>query len=173
MKHRVRDVIDELRGRGFAKLCGVVTDDLLQRFQGAGKRLAQHNSEPWPAATKWFIDGEWRPAHFAGEGESANYFDCLGRDDGFDSALEEFLATPTIGQLLDEVVGVERRTWFLQLRWALPDTKEYLVHQDVYGELGLCVYLADHPDEHGAMVLWPGSHRWPRFLEAMPLAMPG
>jgi hypothetical protein len=31
------------------------------------------------------------------------------------------------------------------VRWAEPGGDEYVLHQDVYGELALCLYLDDHP----------------------------
>lgn len=172
MDARVRTAIEELSRRGFAKLGGVVADSLVGRLQRVAQRMSARPSEPWSGASDWFIDGEWRPSHFREEGESANYYDCLGVDPEFEESVEELLRTASIRDLLDEVVGPDRRLWFVQLRWALPGAPEYPVHQDVFGELGLCLYLSDHPDEAGSMVLRPGSHRWPRLLEAFPLMLP-
>jgi putative 2OG-Fe(II) oxygenase len=135
--------------------------------QGAA-RLRERASDGWDGATTWFVEGQWRPAHFAGTGRNTNFFDCLGLDQGLDAAAERLLELPAIGELLDRVVGPERRVWFAQVRWAEPGGEEYVLHQDVYGELALCLYLDDHPDAAGSMVFWPGAHRWARALEALP-----
>ncbi len=172
MDAKVQTVIEALRRRGFAKLSGVVRESIVARLQEAGRHLEQHEPTSWAEATRWYADGEWRPTYFADAGASANYYDSLGVDPGFDAAVEDLLETPAIRELLDDVVGADRRMWFVQLRWAVPGSEEYPVHQDVYGELGLCLYLTDHADEAGSMVLWPRSHLWPRLLEAFPLALP-
>jgi putative 2OG-Fe(II) oxygenase len=172
MDSRVEDVIEVLRREGFAKFSGVLQPSTVTRLQRAGEDLATHASKSWSAATDWYVNGEWDPTLFADAGQSANYYDSLGVDAGLDQGIEEVIATPEIRELLDAVVGVDRRMWFVQLRWARPGSDEYPIHQDVYGELGLCVYLSDHLDGHGSMVLWPKSHRWPRLLEGFPLLMP-
>lgn len=61
------------------------------------------------------------------------------------------------------------------LRGALaaePGGEECVLHQDVFGELGLCIYLSDPPDPAGSMAFRPGSHRWPRALEILPPLQP-
>jgi hypothetical protein len=165
---RIDDLLDELRSRGIARLRGAVHPAIVERLNRAAERLAATPSRSWETAHEWFLSGRWQPAHFAGGGRNRNFYDCLGVDAGLDLAVEEILATPAIGELLDRGVGKDRRIWYAQLRWAEPGGDEYVLHQDVFGELGLCIYLSDHQDAAGSMSFWPGSHRWPRALEVLP-----
>jgi putative 2OG-Fe(II) oxygenase len=168
MDARVDDVLDELRSRGIARLRGAVAPSIVARLNRAAERLSATPSKSWDEALCWLIEARWQASHFAGGGRNRNYYDCLGVDAELDLAVEEILAAPAIVELLDRGVGADRRLWYAQLRWAEPGGDEYLLHQDVFGELGLCIYLSDHPDSEGSMAFWPGSHRWPRALEILP-----
>ena len=168
MDARVDAVLDELRSRGIARLGGAIAPSIVARLNLAAERLAATPSRSWDEAAQWFFEARWRASHFAGGGRNRNFYDCLGVDAELDRAVEEILATPAIGELLDRGVGKDRRIWYAQLRWAEPGGEEYVLHQDVFGELGLCIYLSDHPDAEGSMAFWPGSHRWPRALEVLP-----
>jgi len=173
MDDRVDAVLDGLRGRGFAKFAGVLDAAAIARMRGAAARLAARDAEDWIGATAWFTARRWRPAHFAGAGRNENWFDCLGLDAELDAAVETLLEQPAVDALLERALGADRRLWYAQLRWAVPGADEYVLHQDAYGELGLCVLLDDHPDSEGSMVFWPGSQRWPRVLDALPPLLPG
>jgi putative 2OG-Fe(II) oxygenase len=172
MDDRVDAVLDGLRERGFAKMAGVLDAASIERLRGAAARLAARATEEWSGASAWFTARRWRPAHFAGAGRNENFFDCLGLDDDFDAAVEALLARPEVEELLQRSLGADRRLWYAQLRWAVPGADEYVLHQDAYGELGLCVLLDDHPDAEGSLILWPGSNRWPRVLDALPPLRP-
>jgi hypothetical protein len=172
MDGRVDSVLTELRARGVARLAGAAAPSIVERLQLAAADLRRREAESWEGAARWFAESRWRPAHFAGDGRNANFYDVLGVDPRLDGAVEELLASTLIRDLLDRALGADYRLWFAQLRWAEPDGEEYVLHQDVYGELGICLYLSDHPDDGGSMVLWPGSHRWPRALEALPPLLP-
>jgi len=169
---RVADTIANLGRQGFAKLAGAASPSIVERLGRAAQRLGAQPAEGWDQAPYWFVGAKWRSAHFAGGTKNAAYYDCLALDAELDAAVEDFLATPAVRELMDGVLGPDYRMWFCQFRWADPGGDEYVLHQDVYGELGLCLYLNDHEDDAGSMVFWPGSHRWPRVLEALPLLLP-
>lgn len=172
MDDRVDGVLDGLAGRGFAKMAGVLDAAAVARLRAAAARLAAREAEDWSGATEWFTARRWRPVHFAGAGRNENLFDCLGLDAELDAAVEALLEQQDVDTLLERALGADRRLWFAQLRWAVPGADEYVLHQDLYGELGLCVLLDDHADADGSLVLWPGSQRWPRVLDALPPLRP-
>jgi hypothetical protein len=173
MEARVECVLQDLAADGYAKLGSVADAALVDRCRRSAQVLRTHHSANWDGARGWRERGTWMPTLFAGGSQNAVYYDCLGIDAGLDAAAEALLAIPAIETLLDAAVGVDRRLWFAQLRWAEPGGDEYPLHQDVYGELAICLYLDDHPDDAGSIVFWPGSHRWPRFLDRLPNLLPG
>ena len=116
-------VLAALLDLGFAKLSGVLSQALVERLQAAGARLAGREAQSWSAATEWYVNAKWKPTYFADPGQSANLYDCLGVDPQLDAAIEAVLATPMIRELLDRMVGVDRRLWFVQLRWAVPNRR--------------------------------------------------
>lgn len=172
MDSEVGAVIETLAQRGFARLQGALSTSIVERLQSAADRTSARPLESWSGAALWNARAEWRTAHFGGAGRNTNLYDCLGIDSELDETVEELLATPRVRELLDRVLGADRRMWYVQFRWAEPGAEQYVLHQDVYGELALAVYLSEHTDERGSMALWPGSHRWPRALEALPLLEP-
>lgn len=169
---RVERTIDDLARDGFAKLERAAPPELVARLQAAARRLEALPAAPWSEAATWFRDGRWRSLQLREAGRNTNWYDCLGVDQELDAAVEQLLAGPELSALRERVLGPDHRLWYAQLRWAEPGAPEYVLHQDVYGELGFCLYLAPHTGAQGSMVFWPGSHRFPRALQDATLVTP-
>jgi putative 2OG-Fe(II) oxygenase len=86
--------------------------------------------------------------------------------------LDQVLTTPAIREVLDDVLGDGYRIWQINHRRSAPGDPGLYLHQDAVGEFNMVLMLSDNPSGDGATIFLPGSHRIPRRMIDLQVAVP-
>lgn len=100
---------------------------------------------------------------------TADHIDFLGRSAALDRAFEALLDRDLIRGFLESSLGSGYRLHTVALRRARPGADRIRMHQDEPGETKLSILLTDSDHKEGSTVFVPGSHKWPRILNCLPV----
>ena len=68
MSDQIRDSIDEIATRGYSKLSGLVSSELVDELIDGCAVLLDRPSASWQESFRFSESGEWRSSYFADEG---------------------------------------------------------------------------------------------------------
>ena len=159
---QVEDWASQIGEVGFAKAEGLVPLWLTRALAEGSDELLCRPSIDWSQSYRFYESHDWQPTAFASPGKASTFMDFLGESTKLDHAVDTLLSMPAIRHLLDEILGKNHRIWYASIRRAEIGCEGLPIHQDIQGEMGLCVLLSDTDENDGQIAFVPGSHRWAR-----------